>query len=426
MLSDFGVAKILEADETMDLTGTSMGVGTPEYMAPEQVTSKTADARADIYSLGVVFFELVTGRKPFMADTPMAVLFKQASEPLPRPRQFLPGLPEMVEKVLFKALAKRPEDRYQVAEAFAKELERLERSEMKGSWGDLEKEASKPRRMIWLMGGLIGLVVLAAGIGLGTLFRKPTVRTAPITKITSTSVLTTVNPFISSSTTAKQEIYANTESATVTIAASPTITPTLNSISILTPPPTLSPSDYGTLQYEDNFDLDTGTWSLDKGSTIQNGMLILEAGTSTSPFWNNNYSFSNFIFETSFKYINPVQTGYTGMSVYLRFSLNCNNGSTGNCDDQVGVSSNGVVLAWRQVSPNSTLQILSESSAAAFNPSGFNKLTIFVNGSEFRIFINDVFVRSFIDSTYKSGIIVMDETGSSAVAFDYVRIYALP
>jgi len=94
-------------------------------MAPEQVTSKTADARADIYSLGVVFFELVTGRKPFVADTPMAVLFKQASEPLPRPKQFVPGLPEIVEKVLFKALTKDVKDRYQDAGAFAEALERI-------------------------------------------------------------------------------------------------------------------------------------------------------------------------------------------------------------------------------------------------------------------------------------------------------------
>ena len=71
MLTDFGVAKLLELDETLDLTGTGVGIGTPEYMAPKQASNQDVDARADIYSLGVIFYELVTGRKPFEADTPI-------------------------------------------------------------------------------------------------------------------------------------------------------------------------------------------------------------------------------------------------------------------------------------------------------------------------------------------------------------------
>ena len=87
MLTDFGVAKVLDEEITQDLTGTSATVGTPAYMAPEQVMSKTVDHRADIYSLGVVFYEMLTGRRPYEADTPMAVLFKHASAPLPRPKE---------------------------------------------------------------------------------------------------------------------------------------------------------------------------------------------------------------------------------------------------------------------------------------------------------------------------------------------------
>ena len=124
MLTDFGIAKILESEETDTLTGTGIGVGTPEYMAPEQWTGKVT-LQSDIYSLGVVFYEMVAGRKPYVADTPAAVLLKQATEPLPRPAQVVPGLPDDVEKVLLKALARQPEDRYSDMAAFADGLDHL-------------------------------------------------------------------------------------------------------------------------------------------------------------------------------------------------------------------------------------------------------------------------------------------------------------
>jgi serine/threonine protein kinase len=124
MLTDFGIAKILEREAAQNLTGTGMGIGTPEYMAPEQWTGK-ACLQSDLYSLGVVLYELVTGKKPFTADTPAAIMLKQANDPLPRPRQFVSKLPEAFEKVLFKALAKKPEDRYQNMSEFVVALESL-------------------------------------------------------------------------------------------------------------------------------------------------------------------------------------------------------------------------------------------------------------------------------------------------------------
>jgi len=127
MLSDFGVAKVLvgEGETSGHLTGTGVGIGTPEYMAPEQVTGSGVDARTDIYALGLVFFEMVIGRRPFIADTPMAVAIKQVTDPLPRPKGLVPDLPEEVEQVLIKALAKQPEDRFQQMGQFADRLERF-------------------------------------------------------------------------------------------------------------------------------------------------------------------------------------------------------------------------------------------------------------------------------------------------------------
>ena len=124
MLTDFGIAKILDIEEGQTLTNTGVGVGTPEYMAPEQWLGH-ATIQSDIYSIGIVFFETITGHKPYTADTPAAVLLKQNNDPLPSPSKFVPDLPKAVEKVLFKALAKRPEDRYQGMADFAKVLEGL-------------------------------------------------------------------------------------------------------------------------------------------------------------------------------------------------------------------------------------------------------------------------------------------------------------
>lgn len=109
-LTDFGIAKIVEG--TLGLTHSGV-IGTPQYMAPEQGESAKVDHRADIYAMGVVIYEMVTGRLPFDAETPFAVLMKHLTEPLPLPRQLRPDLPEEVERVILKALAKNPADRFQ-------------------------------------------------------------------------------------------------------------------------------------------------------------------------------------------------------------------------------------------------------------------------------------------------------------------------
>ena len=124
MLSDFGIAKILETENTPRLTREGVGIGTPEYMAPEQGQGVEMDQRVDIYALGVVFYELVCGRVPFEADTPLAVLVKHINDPLPPPRQINPDLPEAVEMVLLKALAKNPAHRFDNMDLMAAALEK--------------------------------------------------------------------------------------------------------------------------------------------------------------------------------------------------------------------------------------------------------------------------------------------------------------
>jgi serine/threonine protein kinase len=119
ILTDFGVAKMLTGTK-VTVTGTVLG--TPAYMSPEQGMGEPGDSRSDIYSLGVVLYELATGRLPYDADTPLAVLLKHAHDPLPVPRTVNPSLPEEVERVILRSLAKDPADRYPTVQAMLDDI----------------------------------------------------------------------------------------------------------------------------------------------------------------------------------------------------------------------------------------------------------------------------------------------------------------
>lgn len=114
LLTDFGLARMVEASVNLTTTGTIMG--TPAYMSPEQGSGLPIDGRSDLYALGVILYELATGRVPYKAETPIAVIFKHIQDPLPPARSLNPELPESLERVILKALAKSPVDRYQTAD----------------------------------------------------------------------------------------------------------------------------------------------------------------------------------------------------------------------------------------------------------------------------------------------------------------------
>ncbi len=116
-LTDFGIARLLESASPR-LTQTDAIMGTPAYISPEQAQGQDVDQRSDIYSLGIILYEMVTGGVPFVADTPLAVLFKHISDPLPLPSLVKPDIPPSIEKVILKALAKDPKDRFSSADEF--------------------------------------------------------------------------------------------------------------------------------------------------------------------------------------------------------------------------------------------------------------------------------------------------------------------
>jgi serine/threonine-protein kinase len=121
MLADFGIAKLLHA-QGRDLTRPGMVLGTAAYMAPEQTFGLPVDPRTDLYSVGIVLYELVTAQVPFDGDNPVMVMMKQAYEPPEPPRELNPEVPAEVQDLLLRALAKDPADRFQSAEAMSAEI----------------------------------------------------------------------------------------------------------------------------------------------------------------------------------------------------------------------------------------------------------------------------------------------------------------
>ena len=124
VLADFGIVQIVGATRH---TVSGALIGTLNYMAPEQGLHGQSDARSDLYSLGVVFYELLTGRPPFDADTPLAILMKHVNDPLPRPTLINPRIPAAFERVVLKSLCKDPGERYQSAAEMARALQQSAR-----------------------------------------------------------------------------------------------------------------------------------------------------------------------------------------------------------------------------------------------------------------------------------------------------------
>ena len=110
LLADFGIAKMVEG--TAQFTQTGGIIGTPAYMSPEQGLGTRLDGRSDIYSLGVILYEMATGHPPYSAETPMAIVLKHIHDPLPPPRSVNPQISEGLEGIILKALAKNRDERY--------------------------------------------------------------------------------------------------------------------------------------------------------------------------------------------------------------------------------------------------------------------------------------------------------------------------
>ncbi|TET73040.1 MAG: serine/threonine protein kinase [Candidatus Aminicenantes bacterium] len=123
-IMDFGIARSLKAK---GITGAGVMIGTPEYMSPEQVEGKEADQRADIYSLGVILYEMVTGRVPFEGDTPFTIGVKHKSEIPEDPKNLNTQIPDDLSRMILRCMEKDREERYQTAEELISEFSKIEK-----------------------------------------------------------------------------------------------------------------------------------------------------------------------------------------------------------------------------------------------------------------------------------------------------------
>ena len=185
---DFGIARVLGPETAPQ---TSAVLGTASYLSPEQAQGGPVDARTDIYSLGAVLYELLTGRPPFTGDSPVAVAYKQVNETPAVPSSLNPDVPARLDAVVMKALSKNPSNRYQTADEFSADLARVIAGQeveatplMPAGGGDATQVISRPSsqtavlpppeepkgsgRKVWL-GILIGLLLFALLAGGGYL-----------------------------------------------------------------------------------------------------------------------------------------------------------------------------------------------------------------------------------------------------------------
>ncbi|MCK6539604.1 MAG: serine/threonine protein kinase [Anaerolineales bacterium] len=287
MLSDFGILKVVDVEESRGLTGTGRIVGTPAYMSPEQIRGREIDGRADVYSLGIVFFEMITGRKPYNAGTPIELSMQHLHDPIPKAKQFVRDLPAEVEQVIVKSMAKSPEDRYQSMLAFAQDLEKLsgaseritaERRAVKeeGTAGKRQKRSYLPAFIAASLLVVIGILTVLFGEDILSFVSQDEPPLAAATGTSAGVVIQTQPP----TNTKPPPTRANTPrpSATPTVFVVKTFTPTG------LPDTGIQPSNAGQVAEVRRVD----RISVIRMDWVENGNWLINAGSNALSFINPN------------------------------------------------------------------------------------------------------------------------------------------
>lgn len=230
VITDLNFVALIEDEETRDFTSTTVGMGKPEYMSPEQGKGGTIDHRADIYSLGIIFYELVTGQKPFASENPMEVVIQQVTTPPPDPRKFVSNLPSGLVQIMMKALSKDPDQRYASMDLFAKDLEKF----LNKKGGMTDQQANKNTKRYAVLGVVLALAIAGTWFGWRQ-FNAPADISPENTAITSAenSVSTSSPETASTQNPDTTEISPTVESST------PTVIPIITDLFPLIPGQTL-------------------------------------------------------------------------------------------------------------------------------------------------------------------------------------------
>jgi serine/threonine protein kinase len=418
VLTDFGIAKLLEAPGGHTLTGSGVGIGTPEYMAPEQgIGASTIDERADVYSLGIVMYEMVTGRKPYIADTPMAVVLKQMTDPLPRPTEFIPDLPEGVEQILIKALAKEPQNRYEnmitMIEAMDELLEKTIRIETPTIIPqEVVKEKRKGNSSQRVLFSILGILALA----LIFFFGMPWIgRMLP----TSTTQQPTYTPVVFPTSTG-----ITLPSSTPAGFGTPITTEAVDQLSqtvlayFASQPPT----------FEDDFSTPKSSevWGrtsegVDISSLVKGGVLTVTDHIAKNKNGSADYSVTG----TNF----PTNGLFDAQGVALQFDINF---ETKQPVTTVGVQFRGHEFnlgadgSWELLDANKKDNALIADGVAELQP-GSNTVLVVAYGNNMGIYINNVLLHSMSGFTIRNGAIKILVRGDNDcnVEFDNIKFWDL-
>lgn len=204
-ISDFGIAKLSQA-QAGNVTGSAI-IGTPAYMAPEQAQGDVVDGRADIYALGIILYEMVTGRQPYEADTPMAVALKHITDPVPHILTANPKLPPGMDMVIQKAMAKDRDERF----SSSKEMTDALYAVMRGDTTKLQPVSApktikgtviqkpvvvekKPFNAMIVVIPVVALAAIAGGIFLFNGINRPPATEPPVSTVTSVPATETSEP----------------------------------------------------------------------------------------------------------------------------------------------------------------------------------------------------------------------------------------
>ncbi len=207
-VTDFGIAR----STTSTMTQTGSILGTANYLSPEQAQGNEVGSVSDIYSLGIVLFEMATGQVPFTGDSPVAIALKHIHEAPPLPRRLNPNLPVNLQEVIVKAISKHPSDRYQSAEELSEDLGRcakglpiapasaggaetivIPRISAAKKVEEKEEEPEKPsrRKLAWIIAAIVIAILLIGGIAGGLFYiNSTTVRVPDITDLSKTQATT--------------------------------------------------------------------------------------------------------------------------------------------------------------------------------------------------------------------------------------------